>query len=133
MNEVESFSFGKDEKIVGEGIVDALFENGQSFVAYPLRVVYILHPEQKSPPISVLISIPKKRVKSAVNRNRLKRLIREAYRLNKRVVSDLCMERGFRLDIGFVYVKDEMVQFADIMKAMKKAIAELSKRIEDVA
>lgn len=133
MNIVEKFGFSKDEKIVGNSKVDGLFENGQSFVAYPLRVVYLLSSEYKTPPVSVLISIPKKRIKSAVNRNRIKRLIREAYRLNKLAVSDLCVERGLRLDVGFIYVKDDIVQFADIVKAMKKALAELRKRIEDVA
>ena len=61
-----------------------MFKGGQSIGQYPLRLVWTWIEERRSPfPVQMSVSVPKKRFKRAVDRNRIKRLIREAYRLNK--------------------------------------------------
>lgn len=66
-------------------LIQGLFGNGSSFVVYPFRVVYLISPCPQGVPAvpKILISVPKRRFKLAVKRNRLKRLVREAYRLEK--------------------------------------------------
>ena len=73
-------AFPKSEKLCGEQAVDHLYKNGKRFVVWPLRVTYL--PVDQAP-TQVLIWAPKSLFKHAVDRNRLRRQMREAYRLNK--------------------------------------------------
>lgn len=126
MSEKLRFTFKKNERITGKKRIETLFENGQSFVAYPLRVVFRTFTDETEPKVSVLISVPKKKVKLSVNRNRIKRLIREAYRLNKHNLSQIPDNIG--IDIAFVYLNTEVAEYAKIEKGMCKAINEISAR-----
>ena len=85
MNEGQRFTFKKDERVTGVKRIEHLFAHGRSFISYPLRVVFVEQTMQddSSRRVSVFVSVPKKKLKSAVDRNRMKRLIRETYRLNK--------------------------------------------------
>lgn len=125
----EKFTFTKAERITGEKRVDAIFAPGKSFISYPLRVVYLQHEQSPIHSCSILITVPKKRIKKAVHRNRIKRLIRESYRLNKELVNDI--EFGEQsLDIAFVYVKDTVSDYKEIQKGVKKALRQIAIRIK---
>lgn len=126
MKEGQRYTLGKEERVTGEKRIEKLFTDGQSFIAYPLRVVFIVYECEKRYPISILISIPKKRLRLAVERNRMKRLIREAYRLNKHLFDGECLQEGQALDMAFIYVKNEMAEYAAIEKGVKKALREVS-------
>lgn len=79
-----SFTFPKSEHLCRKKLIEALFRKGNpSLGAYPLRLTWLPAPERTTTPPQVLISVSKRGFKRAVDRNRLKRLIREAYRLNK--------------------------------------------------
>lgn len=127
MNNEQRFTFKKEERVTGEKRVETLFENGCSFIAYPLRVVFLQTDALARFPLSVIVSIPKKRIKLAVNRNRMKRLVREAYRLNKHLFYNADIPQNYHLDVAFIYVKDELSDYGTIEKAMKKAMSELTK------
>lgn len=125
----EKFTFTKAERITGEKRVDAIFASGKSFISYPLRVVYLQHEQSPIHSCSILITVPKKRIKKAVHRNRIKRLIRESYRLSKELVNDI--ELGEQsLDIAFVYVKDTVSDYKEIQKGVKKALKQIAIRIK---
>ena len=77
-------TFPKEEHLCRKKLIEELFsKQGSSFGVYPLRIVWIPAPAPTTAPPQVLISVSKRTFKRAVDRNRLKRLIREAYRLNK--------------------------------------------------
>ena len=77
-------TFPKEEHLCRKKLIEELFsKQGSSFGVYPLRIVWIPAPTPTNAPPQVLISVSKRTFKRAVDRNRLKRLIREAYRLNK--------------------------------------------------
>ncbi len=77
-------TFPKEEHLCRKKLIDELFgKQGSSFGVYPLRIVWLPAPGPSAAPPQVLISVSKRGFKRAVDRNRLKRLIREAYRLNK--------------------------------------------------
>ncbi len=76
-------TFSKEERLCSRKYLDLLFKNGSSFLLYPLRVSYLVVEETPNFPVQVVINVPKKRYKRAVDRNLLKRRIREAYRLQK--------------------------------------------------
>ena len=125
----EKFTFTKAERITGEKRIDAIFASGKSFISYPLRVVYLQHEQSPIHSCSILITVPKKRIKKAVHRNRIKRLIRESYRLSKELINDI--ELGEQsLDIAFVYVKDTMSDYKEIQKGVKKALKQIAIRIK---
>ena len=78
------YTFPKEEHLCRKKLIEELFsKQGSSFGVYPLRIVWIPAPAPTTTPPQVLISVSKRTFKRAVDRNRLKRLIREAYRLNK--------------------------------------------------
>ena len=103
MNEGECCRFRKDERVTGEKRVETLFTQGVSFMAYPFRVVFLETAQHRTEPLSVLISIPKKRLRSAVDRNRMKRLTREAYRLNKHLFDGILSGEKAHIDLAFIY------------------------------
>ena len=121
--------FPKNERLFLQKEIDSLFDTGHSFVSYPLRITYLSRinsPASKSG-ISILVSVPKKRIKSAVKRNRIKRLIRESFRLNKNETSERCQQKGKTLHIAFLYIGNEVKPFAHIEKAVKKALKTVEK------
>ena len=115
-------NFTKAERIFLQREIDLLFREGASFSAYPLRVIYVEKKPFSGVPVSILISVPKKRFKRAVKRNRVKRLIREAYRLNKNALWESLHLSEKGLLIAFVYVGNEICNFSTLNASMKKAI-----------
>ena len=124
MEVVERNFFPKSERLSLKKDIDGLFDVGQSFISYPLRIVYLsdIGVDPSKSGISVLISVPKKRVKLAVNRNRIKRVIREALRCNKSMITDFCCLNNIRLSIAFMYVSNDILSYSDIEKAIIKAL-----------
>lgn len=125
MADKEKFTFSKKERVTGKRRIDDLFLSGESFLAYPFRVTYFLR-ESDEKNVSVLVSIPKKRLKRAVDRNRMKRLMREAYRLNRHQFKKENLLEGHGVDIAFIYVKDEPSTFKDVQKGVRRALREVS-------
>lgn len=124
----ERYTFKKEERVNGDKRVEAIFTTGKSFISYPLRVVYLLHEQCTLNGCSILVSVPKKRIKKAVHRNRIKRLIRESYRLNRYLISKTG-NSDITIDIAFVYVKDTVSNYVEIEKAIQKALNQIVVRI----
>ena len=123
-------SFSKIEHLCGEKRITRLYTQGDAFIAYPFRVVYIINPKSDLAPAHVLISVPKKRFKRAVKRNRLKRLMREAYRLNKQPLLEKLEEKQLQLHIAFNYVSDDELDFVSIEKKIKLSLQKLIDKID---
>ena len=128
-NEQRNF-FNKEERLTGDKRIENLFACGKSFVAYPLRIVYLEKASQNPTLPEVLVSIPKKRIRSAVKRNRMKRIVRESFRMNKHILNDVLKDDCKHIEIAFVYVKDELTDFYTVEKGMRKALFEIKNRLE---
>lgn len=123
-----TYKFPKSERLCGEIRIGELFKSGNAYMAYPYRVVYSLVPKTElkhQPMVQVLMNVPKKRHKRAVKRNRIKRLMRESYRLNKHSLFDYFDDSEHRLQIAFNYVSDEELDFEYMNKRMKLAFNKL--------
>jgi ribonuclease P protein component len=79
----EKNSFTKVERLCSKKIIAELFVNGNSFYSFPFRVVWMYNPSSLSPPSQIAVSVPKRVFKKAVDRNLIKRRIKEAFRKNK--------------------------------------------------
>jgi len=122
-------SFPKSEHLCGEIRITRLFTQGDAFIAYPLRVVYLLEQKKDKESVNVMVSVPKKRFKRAVKRNRLKRLMREAYRLNKQNLWEKLEEKQLQIHIAFNYVSNDELDFASIEKKMKVALERIIEKV----
>lgn len=100
---MRKFTFKKEERLSGEKKIQELFEKGSSFYSYPFKVIYLLNSDQ-SCPHQVLISVPKRNFKKAVDRNTVKRRFRETYRLSKHQLSQ---EKKWL--IAYIYTAKEII------------------------
>lgn len=112
-------TFPKSEKLCSDIAIDTLYKTGKKFVAWPMRVTYLPITDA---PTQVLIWAPKSLFKHAVDRNHMRRLMREAYRLNKHI---LCAENNY-YHLAFNYIDKQKQDFHVIEKAMKKALQRLA-------
>jgi ribonuclease P protein component len=107
-----SLTFPKQEKLKSRKIIKDLFDKGSSFYLYPFKIVFIKISEVPSPALpQILFSVSKRNFKRAVKRNRIKRLLREAYRLNKQELIKKIPSQFFPLAIGIMYVSKEELPF----------------------
>lgn len=116
-------TFPKAEKLCGQTRIEQLYHHGKRFVVWPLRVTYL---PTDDTPTEVLIWAPKSLFKHAVDRNRLRRQMREAYRLNKQILADT----GKTYQIAFNYMEKEKHDYRVIDKAMRRALKRLSQQEE---
>lgn len=111
-----SYSFPKEERLRSKKLIAELFGKGSSFNLYPLRFVYLKHPQPEATTPQILVSVSKKYFKKAVDRNRIKRLMREAYRQNK---AKLKLEEGYLIKVlGIIYIGKEKSAFDLILKKL---------------
>ncbi len=122
------YTLSKEERLSWKRYIDLLFAKGQSFVAFPLRVVYLPVEEESLVSVSILISVPKKRFRRAVKRNLIKRQIREAYRVRKYDLIDPLVKKNKRMLVAFLYLDKEIRSFVEMEKAMTKALTVLSSK-----
>jgi ribonuclease P protein component len=123
-------TLGKQERISGTKRLEQLFSSGDSFIAYPLRVVYIRR-ERGEADASIVVSVSKKKFKRAVKRNRVKRLVRESYRLNKAVFLNICRQYDTGLDMAFLFLKDKLPDYKEIENAILKAAFVLENKLKE--
>jgi len=122
-------TFGKRERMTSNLLMEALFEHGssQSASAFPLRAVYkTIGRYSDHGPAQILISVPKKRFKHAVDRNRVKRQIREAYRLHKKLLWEWMAEDQEML-IGFIWLSDRHYPTKEVEQRVVKILQHIVK------
>jgi ribonuclease P protein component len=108
------FIFPSDEKLKSKIVIDELFKKGSSFFIYPFKCWYLKTSQAEAKPL-FLTGAPKKSFKKAVDRNYIKRCVREAYRLRFRQQA-LSYAKGYC--IGVIYVGKEKLAYKDIEKKL---------------
>lgn len=123
------FSFKRSERLTGSKSISSLFQNGHSISSYPVRILY--HTGGKgTQPVSVAISVPKRLFKKAVDRNLLKRRIREAYRLNKNQVYARLQILQHKIDLVIQYQQTEILDYRTIENGVVKALDKMVLKLE---
>jgi ribonuclease P protein component len=124
------YTLSKDERLSWKRHIDLLFQEGKSFVAFPLRIIYYVVEKEMPAQTAILISIPKKKIKRAVQRNHIKRQVREAFRVRKPDLNSLLEEKNKFIQIAFLYMDKEAHSFQAIEKAMDKTLHLLQDKIK---
>lgn len=126
------FSFKKRERLTSSKSISLLFQEGQSRSSFPLRILFSVR-EAGDIPAAVGISVPKRLFKRAVDRNLLKRRIREAYRLNKKYFYTRLEEKNLKLNLVIQYQHKEILDFKSIEKGLQKVLDKVAKDLEELA
>ena len=129
-------TFTKAERLCSQAAIDWLFDGqGNSFSVWPFRIVFkanLLTTDDADVPLPrLLISVPKKRFHHAVDRNRVKRLVREAYRTHKQPLVEAV--RAYRMDvcIAVIYLSDVLPSATETEQRVTLALARIAKMLGD--
>lgn len=115
-----NYSFQKEERLSRKKIIEGLFKRGPSRLFFPLKVIATPHPDTAQTVHQVLISVPVRNFKKAVNRNTLKRRIREGYRLNKAL-----LPASPALCLAYIYMAKDILPSATIHQAIISSLESL--------
>lgn len=121
---MKQYTLPKTERLYLRESISELFADGRSFSAFPYRVVYRLSPSDQ-PGAAIMAIAPKKRFKHAVDRNHVKRLTREAYRLQKLPLIEALHEHGLSLMVAFIYTDNKFASFDDTYRIIGRSIAKI--------
>lgn len=124
---IQKFSFKKEERLSSRKIIDDLFTEGESFFTNQVKVIYLFKPVPSKFPVQAAFSVGKKSFKKAVQRNLIKRRMREAYRNKKHILYHQLGEK--QMAIFFIYGGKAIPEYSQIDEAMSKGIQRLIKVI----
>ena len=120
------YGFPKKEKLKSKKLIDQLFTEGKSVSSFPIKLIYIQTKLPLDVPIQAGVTVPKKNFKSAVKRNRIKRLLRESYRLNKALVFN---NSDASFAFLFLYLGNKMPDYEEVDKNLQAVLHKFKKKV----
>ena len=128
---MEKYTFKKAERLKSRKIIERIFNReGHSLVTFPILTVWLETSLNSNFPAQATFSVSKKKFKKAVQRNRIKRLMREAYRLNKSKFYESLSAKEKQVAVMFVYIAKEEMTFEEIESKMKQCLKRLRRNIK---
>jgi ribonuclease P protein component len=128
----KQFTLGKSERIKSRKSLDKLFSDGKYFHASPFKVFYGM--EKKSEPAALQfgIGVGTRNFKHAVDRNRVKRITRECYRLQKNELQHLLKEKKISMQVFFIYTSKELPAFDETKEKLAIILKKLEKLVDEI-
>lgn len=121
-------TFTKSERLCSKVIIDKVFASGKQIVGPSFKLIWMKAEEKDVEPVQILISVPKRNFKKAVDRNKLKRRIREVYRKNKNLVYNEIQSQTFYLML--IYTGKNMIEYKEIEEKIIKLLQRLIPEID---
>ncbi len=126
----KTFSYNKVEKLKSRKLLEQLFANGKSFLVFPIKVFYL--PVTDGATVSLVqvgVGTSSRNFKHAADRNRIKRLIREAYRLNKLPLHEFLTTQQKKVAVFFLYIDKALPQENIVQQKMPLVLDKLMKQL----
>ena len=128
----KEFSLGKDERLKSRKQIEALFASGKTLMSFPLRISFQFLPlaDGESSTLQIGVSASKRNFKRAVDRNRIKRLLRETYRLQKKELVTTLQLNNLKGQVFFIFVDKTLPTYPAVFESMTKCLKMLQKKAE---
>jgi ribonuclease P protein component len=141
----KQFTLGKNERLKSRKQIEQLFNDGKSFAVTPFKVYYAIHKQFREPRsipaqrsfgkdgsgVRFGVGVPGKNFKKAVDRNRIKRLMREAWRLQKNELNEKLKAAGLQMNVFFIYTGKGLPDFETVKEKGAVALKKLSEKINE--
>ena len=127
----KNFSYNAKEKLKSRKQLDALFTKGKSFLVFPVKIFFAEVNNESDAPMKVGVGVSSKHFKKAVDRNRIKRLLREAYRLNKIPLTEFIQINNKKIAVFFLFIDKTIPAFSLLQNKMPTVIAKLIKSLNE--
>lgn len=124
---VKKFTLGKDERLKSRKVIEELFNKGNSFTVSPFRIIYTVTESG----LKIGVGVSTKNFKKAADRNRIKRLIREAWRLQQVPLREKLQVQNSGLAVFLTYTLKEMPDHASIADSMQKVVKRVLNKIDE--
>ena len=125
-------TFTKDERLRSKILIKKLFEEGEKWNYFPFRIIVLKCPAPSKYPVQLLISVPRSLYRKAVDRNRIKRLIREAYRKSKYLLYESLEEDHIQMMVCIQYTAKEIPSFQMIQEKINVLLQRLKEKNADI-
>jgi len=125
-----SATFPKIERLTSKRVIDELFSAGAEVKKYPFVIKYISQKNETKEKVKIVISVPKRKAKLATDRNRLRRQIKEAYRLNKNELINFCLVNKIELALFLIYTGKEKEDYQVLTTKLKVLLHELQVKLK---
>ena len=126
---MSNLRFSAKQKIKGVKTINALFSEPNIVLSHPLKAFFCIEKNSKAE-LKIAVSVSKRRFKKSPDRNRIKRIIRESYRINQKEIKDN-EELAGELLVMIVYIGKELPEMDDLNKSIKKLFVKIKKRINN--
>jgi len=123
----------KSESLKSKKLIRLLFDSGKSEFIYPFRVLYRKLDTVEKHPVLHMISVSKRKIRTAVGRNHVKRLFREAYRQHKHPLTELLIKKNIHISLAFIFVGKADIDYDFMEEKVKRTLQILTEKIEKEA
>lgn len=132
MDTAPRYFLRKADKLKSRKLIDRVFREGKSFMAFPLKIHWLAE-VSANPALQAGVTVPTRHFKKAVDRNKIKRLMREAWRLNKNTLKEQTLSQQKNLYVFIVFVGNEIPAYETIVEKAQLSINKLNKLIVEPA
>lgn len=130
---MKKFSLNKNERLKSKTEISRLFKDGKFLYTSNFKIGWIYDEKEGESSIKTAVSVPKRNFKLAVDRNRLKRQIKEIYRLNKEIITSTVQNSKFTVNVIIIYTAKEKISYNVMLHEIVSLLQKLSKKIEKIS
>jgi ribonuclease P protein component len=123
------FTFKKEERLYGHAALENVYENGKHLHSNNIKILFLEVPQSTFPACRVVFSVPKRNFKKAVERNLIKRRMREVYRNHKHLLYEHLAEKQKNIHVYLIYSSKQIISFDELKENLLQALQLLANRV----